>query len=176
MAWSKTVALVALLGGAGEVLCVSASVGSITVEGESVKTTVNVRAILRREDGGYSTARCRLPAEFTTETAPGTALQNVTVSAADVFCAPAAGGLDVRTVLEMDACAVTEQTVAAVCAVTEDQEAWKASSDMPSVSLVRLEPGADLWAVAKRYRSTVEAIRAANGERTEGLLLIPKAR
>ena len=46
----------------------------------------------------------------------------------------------------------------------------------PSLAMVRLEPGADLWAVAKKYRSTVEAITAANGDRTCGLLLIPKAR
>lgn len=165
-----------LLGGAGEVLSVAASVGSVTVETQTVKTAVNVRAILRREDGGYSTARCRLTAEFTTDAAPGTGLQNITVTAADVFCAPAGGGVDVRVVLQMDAAAVTETTVAAVCAVTEDEEAWQAAAAAPSVSLVRIEPGADMWAVAKKYRSTVEAIRSANGEKTAGLLLIPKAR
>ena len=165
-----------LLGGMGQVVSVSASVGSITAEGETVRCAVNVRAVLCREDGTYGTARCRLPAEFTTGQTPGTRLQDISVSAADVFCAPASGGLDVRVVLQMDAMAVTETTVAAVCAVTEDEEAWKAAPAAPSVSLVRLEPEADMWAVAKKYRSTVEAIRAANGEKTEGLLLIPKAR
>ncbi len=165
-----------LLGGTGEVLCATASVGGVTAEGGTVRTAVNVRAILRREDGQWCTARCRLTAEFTTDTPPGTQLQNVAVSASDVFCAPAGGGLDVRCVLQMDALAVTETTVAAVCAVTEDEQAWKDAAAAPSVSLVRLEPGADMWAVAKKYRSTVEAIKAANGERTEGLLLIPKAR
>ena len=165
-----------LLGGGGEVLCASASVGGVTVDANTVKTAVNVRAILRREDGQCNTARCRLTAEFTTDMAPGTRLQDVTVSAADVFCAPAGGGLDVRCVLQMDAVAVTETTVAAVCAVTEDEEAWKAAAAAPSVSLVRLEPGEDMWAVAKKYCSTVEAIKAANGDRTAGLLLIPKAR
>ena len=163
-------------GSAGEVLCVGASVGSVTAEGQTVKTTVNVRAILRREDGAYSTARCRLAAEFTTDTAPGTRLQNVSVTAADVFCAPAGGGLDVRAVLQMDACAVTETTVAAVCAVAEDEQAFAEAAAAPSVSLVQIAPGTDMWAVAKKYRSTVEAIRACNGEKTAGLLLIPKAR
>ena len=165
-----------LMGQGGEVLCAAASVGSVSIEGPAVKAAVNVRVILRREDGGCDAARCRLGAEFTTELEPGTKLQNVTVAAADVFCAPAGGGLDVRVVLQMDACAVTETTVSAVCAVEEDEEAWKAAAPAPSVSLVRIGQGTDLWAVAKRYRSTVEAIKAANGERTAGLLLIPKAR
>ena len=165
-----------LLGGAGEVLTASASVGNVTAEGQSIKTWVNVHIILRAEDGGFSAARCRLNAEFTTDTAPGTRLQNVCVTPADIYCAPAGSGLDVRVTLQMEAAAVTEVTVAAVADVTEDEQAWQAAAAAPSVSLVRIGPGEDMWAVAKKYRSTVEAIRAANGERMTGLLLIPKAR
>ena len=76
----------------------------------------------------------------------------------------------------MDALAVTGSSVSCVTSVTEDQEAWAAQPPAPSVTLVRVDSGADMWAVAKKYRSSVEAIGAANGERTEGLLLIPKAR
>ncbi len=165
-----------LMGTAGEPLSVSASVGSLTVDGETVKTIVNVRAILRQEDGGFSAARCRLAAEFTTDAAAGTALQNVSVTVADVYCAVTGGGLDVRAVLQMEASAVRSRTISAVSGIVEDAQAWEALSPAPSLAMVRLEPGEDLWAVAKKYRSTVEAITAANGDRTCGLLLIPKAR
>ena len=165
-----------LLGGTGEVLTASASVGNVTAEGQTIKTWVNVHIILRAEDGGFSAARCRLNAEFTTDIAPGTELRNVCVTPADIYCAPAGSGLDVRVTLQMEAAAVTEVTVAAVADVTEDEQAWQAAAAAPSVSLVRIGPGEDMWAVAKKYRSTVEAIRAANGERMTGLLLIPKAR
>ena len=165
-----------LLGACGETLCASACVGSVSAEGQTVKTSVNVRIILRDENGGYSAAHCRLPAEFTVDIPPDTKLQDICVSVSDVYCAPSGGGLDVRAVLQMDACAVTETSAAAVCAVTEDEEAWKAEAASPSVSLVRVGPDADLWALAKKYRSTVEAIQSANGERMSGLLLIPKVR
>ena len=165
-----------LMGGAGEVLSVTAAVGSVTVEGETVKTTVNIRAVLQQEDGGFATARSRLAAEFTTDIPAGTALQNVTVTAADVYCGAAAGALDVRAVLQMEAMAVTARTVTVIGGIEEDPEAWAAAPAAPSIWLVRLEPGADMWSVAKKYHSTVDAIAAANGEQQSGLLLIPKAR
>ena len=152
------------------------AVGSVTAEAETVRTAVNVRAVLQQESGGFATARCRLTAEFTTDIPAGTTLQNVTVTAADVYCGAAAGALDVRVVLQMEAVAVTERTVTAIGAIREDQQAWAAAPAAPSISLVRLEPGADMWAVAKKYHSTVEAIAAANGEEPSGLLLIPKAK
>ena len=164
------------MGSSGEVLTLSAQVGSVTVEGETVKTTVNVRVITRQDNGGYATARCRLAAEFTTDVSAGTELQNVTVTTADVYCAVAGGNLDVRTVLQMEATAVTKTTVTAMAGVTEDPEAWAAVPAAPSITMVRVEPDADMWSIAKKYRSTVAAIAAANGEKTSGLLLIPKAK
>ncbi len=165
-----------LLGGAGEILALSASVGSVTVEAETVKTAVNIRLITAQEGGGYGCARCRLTAEFTTDLPADTELTNVTVTAAEVYAAPAGSGADVRASLRMDATAVTRTCLAAVTAVTEDQEAFAAQPPAPSLTLARVAPEADMWAVAKRYRSTVEAIAAANGEKRSGLLLIPKAR
>ncbi len=165
-----------LMGGPGEVLSVSAAVGGVTVEGETVKTAVGIRAVIGLEGGGYTTARCRLTAEFTTDIPAGTELKNVTVTAQDVFCAAAGGGLDVRAALQMEAVAVTKTALSAVTALSEDAEAWADMPAAPSITLARVEPGADMWAVAKRYRSTVEAIAAANEGREAGLLLIPKAR
>ncbi len=163
------------MGGAGEPVSLSATVGSVTVDSCTVKTAVNLRVICRQGDS-FALSRSRLTAEFTTDLPEGTELTGVTVTAADLYCSAVGGGLDVRAVLQMDALAVTGSSVSCVTSVTEDQEAWAAQPPAPSVTLVRVDSGADMWAVAKKYRSSVEAIGAANGERTEGLLLIPKAR
>ncbi len=165
-----------LLGGAGQILALSASVGGVSVEDETVKTTVNIRIITAQEGGGYACARCRLAAEFTTDLPAGTELVNVTVTAAEVYAASAGSSADVRAALQMDATAVTRTALDAVVSATEDPEAFAAMVPAPSVTLARVEPGADMWALAKRYRSTVEAIAAANGEKRAGLLLIPKAK
>ena len=165
-----------LMGAAGDVLCLSATVGTTAVEGNTVKANLNVRAILRQEDGGYTCVRCRLAAEFTTDISPDAELQGICVTAADVFCAPAGASLDVRATLQMEATAVTKTAIAAVTAVEEDPDAWAAMPPAPSITLVRVEPGADMWALARKYRSTVEAIAAANAGKETGLLLIPKAR
>ncbi len=163
-------------GGPGEVLTLSAAIGSIAVEDMTVKTAVNIRVISRQSDGRFTVARCRLTAEFTTDLPAGTELQSVTVSAADVYCAATGGGLDVRAVLQMEALAVSTDTVHCVMGITEDAAAWADAPATPSITLARVEPGTDMWTVAKKYHSTVEAIAAANGDRASGLLLIPKSR
>ena len=164
------------MGAGGEVLTLSANVGSVTVEGETVKTSVNIRCLIRQEDGQYTAARCRLAAEFTSELPAGTELQNVTVSAADVYCALAGGSLDVRAVLQMEAMAITRTTLTCMDGMEEDPDAFAAAPATPSITLARVEAGTDMWAVARKYHSTVEAIRSANGDRESGLLLIPKGR
>lgn len=163
--------------GDGEVLSLSASVGGVTVEGNTVKTSVSIRLISRQADGRCALSRCRLSAEFTaTELPADTELAAVTVTAADVYCAPASGGADVRATLQMDAFAMGRGVIRCVSAVTEDAEAWEREKNTPSVTLIRAGAEAELWALARRYHSTVEAIEAANEGRREGLLLIPKAR
>ncbi len=163
-----------LMGAAGDVLTVSATVGTVTTEGETVKTTVNVRAIIRQDGGGYTTARCRLSGEFTADLPGGTALQAVSVSVTDVYSGVTGGTLDVRAVLQMEAVAASAGNVMVLTGIVEEEQSCAEAA--PSVTLVRLEPGADMWTVAKKYHSTVEAISAANGERQTGLVLIPKAR
>ena len=81
-----------------------------------------------------------------------------------------------RATLQMDAMAVTRCALAAVTEVEEDLSAWETLPPSPSITLVRVEPGADMWALARKYHSTTEAIAAANAGKDRGLLLIPKAR
>ncbi len=158
-----------------ELLQTGASVGGIMVEDGAVKTAVNVRLMYILPDGGCSSVRGRLPAEFTLPELPaGAALRNVSVAVTDIYCVPGTG--DVRVTLRLDALAVEETEISCVCAVEEDADAWSARGRMPSAVLLRIPAGTDLWTVARRYRSSVEDILLVNEGRRDGLLLIPKGR
>lgn len=164
-----------------ELLRAAVAVGGTAVEGNTVKTGVNARLLFRNGDGGCVPVRCRLPVEFTVmDLPPEGKLRDIVISAADVYCGPGPGGADLRVTMRMDALAAGETAIRWVGAVEEDAEAWQARDRAPSVTLVRVPEGAELWTLAKKYRSTPEAIRAANGGLAEGvpegLLLIPKGR
>ena len=157
----------------GDLFCVSASVGPTAADAVSVRTSVLIRLVSRTADGRLESSKCRLTAEFTvTGMADGARLTDVTVTAADVFSA----GSDVRAVLQMDALLSTGGVLRSVSEVTEDAEAYAAQPRTPSVVLVRIPAGTELWSVAKRFGSSVDAISAANGGRCDGLILVPKAR
>lgn len=160
--------------GEGDVLQTTALVGGLDIQEGTVKTSVNIRLIYRKPDGGYDSARCRLAADFTPADIPaGAALENVSVVVEDVY--GGAGG-DVRVVLQMNASAVEKKSITCVREVREDPEAWQARERTPSMTLIRVPENADLWTLARRYHSTVEAIKAANEGRKGGLLLVPKGR
>lgn len=160
--------------GEGEVVCTSASVSGVTTEGETVKTAVTVRLVIRQSNGQYGSVRCRLGAEFTTELPADAELQNVTVRVTDVFCSASAGAADVRVVLQMDGWRVMRRVLTCVQNVSVDESAESSGSE-PSITLVRAD-NMDLWSLAKQYRSSPEAIEAANEGNNSGLLLIPKSR
>ena len=162
--------------GEGEVVSLAASVGSISVEVDTVKTAVNIRLLCRHPDGRYTLSRCRLGAEFTMEQTAGTELQGVTVSVVDVYHTAANNGADVRATLQMEALAIHSQSIHCVTDVRVDEEAWNKEKAIPSMTLVRVTRGDDIWALAKKYRSSVEAITLVNEGKEDGLFLIPKSR
>jgi hypothetical protein len=161
--------------GQGEVLRLAASVGAVTAQGNTVKTTVNIRLLSGSAQEGYTLSRCRLAAEFTATDLPENGvLRPVSVTATDVYYAPGSGSADVRVTLQLEALAVLEKTVEYVQSVSEDAQAWEQQRHMPSITMMRVPPQTDLWQLAKRYHSTLEAIETANEGRRDGLLLLPK--
>lgn len=158
-----------------ELLQATASVAGVYPEDGCVKTSVNVRMIFLRKDGGCSSARGRLNAEFTLpELSSGETLQDAEVTVTDIYAVPGAG--DVRVSLRLDANAAAQAEITVVTAVEEDEEAAEKRGRTPSAVLVRVPAGADLWELARRCRSTVEDILLVNEGRRDGLLLIPKGR
>lgn len=162
--------------GNGEMISLSGAIGVIATDGNTVKTTVNIRLVSRSDEGQYLLSRCRLSAEFTAELPEEAELENIRVSVAEVYYTASGSGTDIRAALQLDALAYLPQTIEYVSSVAEDEASWEREKETPSITLVRAEPGMDMWKLAKRYHSTVEAIAAVNSEKEEGLLLIPKSR
>ncbi len=158
----------------GQLLFSSASVGSVVAEENAVRTAVFVRLVYGLPGGGTAVSRSRFSAEFTLPDLDAEeTLRDISVTVADVYCVPGTG--DVRLSLRLDAFAERPASITCVCAVAETEpEADRRSS--PSAVLLWTKPGADLWALARTYHSTVEDILAVNEGRREGLLLVPKGR
>ena len=159
-----------------EMLQSTATVGPVILEDGAVQTTVNVRLVYGGTNGEYSVSQGRLSAEFTLpeSASPVKGLRDAEVTVTDIYCVPGTG--DVRVSLRLDAVAEEETEISCVTAVEEDAEAWAKRERTPSVALLRVPEGADLWTVAQRYHSTVEDILRVNEGRSEGMLLIPKGR
>lgn len=158
-----------------ELMQVTASVGPVILEEGAVRTTVNVRLVYGEANGSYSVSPGRLSAEFTLpESSSRETLRDASVTVTDIYCVPGTG--DVRVSLRLDAIAEEAAEISCVSAVEEDAEAWAERQRTPSVVLLRVQEGTDLWTVARRYHSTVEDILRVNEGRSEGMLLIPKGR
>lgn len=159
-----------------ELLQATAAVSPMVLEAGAVRTSVNVRLVYAGSSGEYFVTQGRLSAEFTLadSISPDGALRDAEVTVTDIYCVPGTG--DVRVSLRLDAVTEEETEIRYISAVEEDAEAWASRERTPSVVLLRVPAGSDLWSVARRYRSTVEDILLVNEGRKEGLLLIPKGR
>lgn len=158
-----------------DIICASALVTGITVDGETVKTAITVRLLCCQSNGQFMSVRCRLGAEFTTEISKDTELQNVVVRVVDVFHTASGGAADLRVVLQMDGYRVGKSSLTCVESVAVE-EASEVRKNTPSITLVRSDKNEDVWHLAKRYHSSPESIVAANQGNDSGLLLIPKSR
>ena len=161
--------------GEGEVLSVAAMVGTISRMENGVKTSVGVR-ILTRNGGQYAVSRCRLGVEFSLEIPAACDLSSVAVKVTDVYFASGNSTADTRVTLQLDGLLSEKKSIECVGCILADEEDVRDFDSYPTVTLVRAPQDANLWSLAKKHHSTIEAIHLANEGKTEGLLLIPKTR
>ena len=161
--------------GSGEVIRVCATARGTMYEEGAVHTTVSVRLLCRTPEGRFFTARTRLNAEFTLpETSGVTGVRSAMVTVTEA-AAPSLAE-DIRITLRMDALAIQEESFSCVQAVEVSGEEPADRPRTPSFILARVPAGTDMWTLARRCHSTMEAIASVNEGRQEGLLLIPRAR
>lgn len=164
---------------AAEILQGCYRLGSARAEGGTVTLPVTVCVHYKTAEGRLCAAKKNFTVEFRCELEEGQRLAPAGVSAESLSLAPAAGGIEARLPLEARVFVQETEAVQRVTAITADEDAPIDLSGRPSLVLLKVRSGDDLWALAKANASTVRAITEANGLDSltapwEKLILIPK--
>ncbi len=161
----------------GEVLWCSCSHGEAAFDGDKMLLPLNVLALCSAGDELWCERRSldvafRMPRS-------GSELKLKSAEITDCAMLPVPGGLELR--LEAVAEVYARESVAArfVSALSYDEEAPINNSAKPSLVLLRLKAGQELWNLARDNCSALESILAANSisdasEAVGKLILIPK--
>lgn len=165
--------------GVEEVLHVYALPGVATVEGGTVQCPLNVQLLYRNESGAVCRTSARYMVQSSQELEEEAGLTIRTVHCEEAYAAPAAGGIELRIPVELFGEVSLERTVTAVTEISVDEAQEEAQQEHPSLYLLYADASDTVWKLAKRYGSTPELIRAANGmeaeeEPEQALLLIPR--
>lgn len=134
---------------------------------------INVKLLLRDEEGSLRALVRSFTAKWEQENDDGLELQ--AVRCAELYAAPAAGGVEVRMLAQAYGLSRRVTTVVPLEVIVAHEELPVDLSVFPSV-VVLPEKCCDLWELAKRYHSTEELIKAANSGIDGSVLLIPRAR
>ncbi|MCL2343876.1 MAG: DUF3794 domain-containing protein [Firmicutes bacterium] len=166
---------------ARELICAWALPSPVSVEDGNLRADVIVRALYRAEDGAVGAAGGRYTVKAQAPAEGGIKFTNCAVTCTETYAAPSSGGLELRVLLDFTASAVRDLRIDPVSAMNLDTEAQPSMQNRPSVTVLPARQQHSVWALAKKYGSTPDLIRAANeiGEADNiggKLLLIPRAR
>ncbi len=168
-----------------DVLDCYVTIGDVTQnrEGERVALSAqaNVTMLCRAESGEITAVTRTVPVVCPVELSEGTRCACRCACIAPVYAAPAAGGVEVRFPMRFSWLALTTRRVAAVSAITFDENAPKSHDGQPSIVLRMVSGGERLWDIAKAYSTTARDVMQANALEEEDLpdgqlLLIPRKR
>ncbi len=140
------------------VLSCAVTAGRPSADGASLRIPVRMKVICAAGDGRPVSVEGR--AELTAD-CPAARGDGVSVDVADVSAAVTAGGVEVTasvSAIVRRFCTAEIRYVSAVREVPEEN-----SAPRPSIVVVRTGADDDLWSIAKRYRTSRESIRRANG-------------
>ena len=158
-----------------EVLQTSADVGIWSETENGFTCPVNVRLILRDEDGSLHGLLRSFAAKWECQRDENMHAALRAVQCPELFSAPGSGGAEVRLLVSAELIRRHIVRLTPLEAVTAEENARIDLSQFPSITVL---PGkeADLWALAKQYHSTVALIEAANRDLETSVLLIPRVR
>lgn len=138
---------------------------------------LTARVIYRTESGNISSVFHRIQTELPCETLQGKELYLYPTRCQEGYFAPTTGGIEVRLPVEQRMELYDKKTIPLVMSVDVSEEDGKTNYNDPSLIVTRCSD-TDLWALAKRYKTTTERIEHANKNTVEigQLLLIPRPR
>ena len=150
-------------------------------ESASLRATVNLRVLYLDENAVPLLSERRSEVLLETDL-PGSGQARVQdMSAGEIAASVGADGVELRFPVTF-AVSVAETPCYPCLQSLEAEECGKKDENVPSLVLRAMKQGERLWDIAKLYRTTVEAILAANELKEESaavigkLLLIPRRR
>ena len=162
---------------AKDVLYSFCTAGSAAINGEKAVVPLDVRVICSGGDRIWSEKHStelsfRLPCG-----GEGLSLNNTEIK--DFALLPVPGGVELRLEAAAELSCEEQKELQSISSVSYDEESPIDNTGKPSLVLVRIKEGDELWNLAKENCSSVEAIEAANGisgltESVGRLILIPK--
>ncbi len=154
-----------------EILFSRSSVQSAKIEESTLKLSINTRAVYKNQDG------CSVLNHTINEDIPIEREADESIALVNIYCDPiyttaTGGNVSIRLPVDVSLCAQKTQSI---CSVMDFEKA-ESACECPSITLLTCHGKEELWDLAKKHHSSVDAILEANEGRTEGLLLIPKCR
>lgn len=148
-------------------------------EGDQVQITVPMTAnvLYLDEAGQVQGTTARLEGTCQTELSENCTCRPAARLAGEAFAVPTGDGMEIRCTVEFTVDSISTQGIDTLCGGQLSDERQE-TAGRPSVILRNAESGDTIWALAKRCRTTAEAICMANGFSDEmaqpsGMLLIP---
>lgn len=159
-----------------EVLSCVVTPGRVQWDEGKVKMPLNVRVLCRGERGGTVSVSRRLNSEISAASAEGVLLGAVG-RCGEPYAAVASGALELRIPVELELRLEEPRRIPLLDTLELDTDSPLETCGRPSVTVVQRKD-LDLWALAKKYGSTLELIHAANPQCGEDtlFLLIPRCR
>ena len=167
--------------GVSEILLGEYSLGELRAgEDAALVLPVTVRVFYRTAEGRLRAVLRSFPVRFAFPLEENQRLRPLAAMGQELYAAPAAGGIEIRLPLEIQAQLWETETVRYVTGISYDETQIQDLSDRPTLVLLRAGSEDDLWTLAKENASTVRAIVEANALDTltapwKRQLLIPKA-
>jgi hypothetical protein len=159
----------------------SAGFGRLYTENNNVKMAVNSKLLCIAEDGTVFTAGARSEAVKEIDQKAFSAIKT-SAELGELFASPTANGAEIRIPVTYILSSYTNTVMNLAFSALVDEESPRAKADAPSVIVFRAAPSDSLWEVAKRYGTTRDYIKKANGMEEEAeiatgdLILVAKQR
>ncbi len=154
-------------------LYTKAVINGLSPEADGLSVSLSVKTVYSRADGSYASAQLRLKESILLPAEEGECMNHSAAVAGDPLCSFSSGSWEARVPLSLTVSLHQPLSLSYVNDIEESAEALPAAA---SVTLLYAGEEDDLWTLAKKHRSTREAILSANNGREQGLLLVPRTR
>ena len=162
-----------------EIVDCGASVGTWSVSGDKVNVPVTVSLVYIGTDDALHSHRKRFDAVLTGSLSEGERFSVLSAACTSCLAAVGSDGAEIKATIDAPVNVMAAQSIEFIAGanVSDDEES---PGETPSIVMIMASSKDDLWSIAKRYGSSIEAISEANGisdgSAWEKYILVPRAK